>query len=790
MKRPCSVRSAGNNRVARVLLAAMVGLLAVAAAQTGHTAAAIRMAQGWVKPSIPGSTGNLHIGPLGLGLYQQKVKEPPLAAGVLAGLQHQPATLAKGRLPIGLLRVLDSAVVVDRNTASAGAWQVVSNGWRIYSVEVSSPGALGLRLHLEALALPRGARLLVYDPADPARVSAPVLPEQLRPGRELWLETVFAERVVLECQVPPQADTSEVSFALTGLSHLYRLPSPLASPLARAGACNNDVSCYPAWAHQAAGVAELSFVDGGTEYLCTGCLLSNGMTNQTADYFLTAHHCIPDQDVADTLEWFWFYQTPTCHGSAPSMNNVPHTVGGGDLLATSPASDFAFLAMRQAPPAGVYYLGWSLQAPLASETLTLIHHPSGDYKRISFGQEANLDSNFRWVQWFSGVSEPGSSGGPLFNANHQVIGQLWGGSSSCKNPGGLDRFGRFNVTYRYIARWIDPLYALRGTYRGLFEPTNHFVSQAMGAVTLTLTPLGGFSGRLQTGSGSYSLRGTFGATGDVEVPAHGAGTNELKLSLHLDLGNGTERITGTVTGEGWSAGLLADRAVFAGSGGPAPQAGRYTLAFPGKSGSVLEPAGTSYATVRVTPAGRVELLAMLADGSRVTQSSAVSKYSQWPLFIPLNRGQGFVQSWVTFTNRSGSDLSGTVSWVRQPGGTGGYTNGFGFPTPLLGSTYERPKAGQSALGFGLLALVLDWGSPEQSLTNEFTLGSHYKLSVPAQQLRLSLNPATGLFRGSLVAPSGVEPLVFGGVVLTRQEQGQGWFLEGGLSGRISLEPAP
>ncbi len=59
------------------------------------------------------------------------------------------------------------------------------------------------------------------------------------------------------------------------------------------------------------------------------------------------------------------------------------------------------------------------------------------------------------VQWFSGVTEPGSSGSPLFNASQQFIGQLWGGSSSCAEPYETDEYGRFNVTYSIIQAWLN-----------------------------------------------------------------------------------------------------------------------------------------------------------------------------------------------------------------------------------------------------------------------------------------------------------------------------------------------
>jgi lysyl endopeptidase len=781
MRGPLLSRSAG--RVLLVACLAMGGLL-------GPWAGPVLAVEGRFKGPVPAGGRQESIAPLGPGLgpveCQQRAVQPALPAERLAELMHEPVTLAKGRLPIGVGRVFDPAILVNRDMVPAEAWTVLPNGWRIYSVEVASPGALGLRLHLEALALPKGARLLIYDSANPARVTAPISAERVSAQRELWAQTVFAEKVVLECQVPPKADTVAVSFAVTGLSHLYRLPAMVAKDLYDAGPCHNDVTCYPEWAQAAAAVAQLMFVDTGITYLCTGCLLNSGNTNVAADYFLTAHHCIPDQAVADTLEWFWFYQTSTCHGTPPYPYDVPHTGGGADWLAGSSLSDFAFLQLREAPPAGVYYLGWSRTLPMASDTLACIHHPAGDYKRISFCNEAIPDPSFWWVQWFSGVVEPGSSGSPLLNPRHQIIGQLWGGSSSCDNPSGLDKFGRFDVTYHAIQRWLDPIYALRGTYRGLFQPSNGFAPQAMGAFTLTLAASGAFSGRLQAGPAHYPLRGKFNPAGDVQLLAHAGRSNTVTLRLHLDITNGTERITGTVEGGGWTAGVLADRGVSA----VPPQAGRYTMVFPGKAGSATEPGGDSYATVSVSKTGHVQLSGLLADGTRFSQGSVVSKYGQWPLYVPLSGSGGFVQCWASFTNLAEADLAGELAWVKPASTAKYYPGGFSFQTPLSGSLYTHPAAGQAMLSFTNAALVLTGGSPDQSLTKDFTLSPKSQVSIPADKFRLTFTPATGLFRGSVPDLNTLKPIAFSGVVLPNQNRGSGSFLGGGLSGRAVLEPAP
>jgi len=95
-----------------------------------------------------------------------------------------------------------------------------------------------------------------------------------------------------------------------------------------------------------------------------------------------------------------------------------------------------------------------------------IHHPSGDVKKICFEDDSPYFSNAAgaavWMidQWELGVTEGGSSGSPLFDHNHRIIGQLYGGAAACSgnvNNGQLDYYGRFNESWVLGAsEYLDP----------------------------------------------------------------------------------------------------------------------------------------------------------------------------------------------------------------------------------------------------------------------------------------------------------------------------------------------
>jgi hypothetical protein len=736
-----------------------------------------------VGPAIP-------LGPsAGYIRHLRSLTLPPLSTAAYAAAQSPKVFGAKGRLRIGVGRAFDPPIVVSRSAVPASEWTLLPNGWRIWSAELVSSGALGIRVHLEALALPAGVRVLVYDPLNPAQSRTPIASETLAGEQEAWAQTTYAEKAVVECEVPPGVDTRTVEFTVSGLSHLYRLP--VAKALLTADGCHNDVTCYPEWAQEAAGVARIEFVDGGNTYLCTGCLLDSPYTNAPADYFLTAHHCVDNQKVASTLDLYWFYQTSSCNGVPPDLFSVPLTSGGADFLAGAAASDFAFLRLRQAPPDGVYYLGWTTALPPTTETLACIQHPRGDAKAISFGNTVGQDSDFWQVQWTSGDTEEGSSGSPLLNASHQVIGQLYGGNSSCVDQTGIDTFGRFDVSFDALRQWLDPVNILKGTYYGLFQDTNGVSPQSSGAFALTMTATGKFTGKLQLGNTQYVMNGQFDGTGRATLNLGRAGQNPLNVVLQLDLYGGTDHLTGTV-GDGfgaWIAELTGNRAVFDGKTALAPQAGHYTLLLQGQHASALQPGGDSYGSLSVDAAGRVRLSGMLADGTKVIQNAVLSRNGQWPLFIPLYGGGGSVFGWITFNSTPLQDLSGVVTWAK-PGVPKAkyYPSGFTLQTAAMGSVYNRPSPGQPVLSFSAAVASLAGGNLAMNITDDVMLGAT-GASNPTNKFRLAFALATGTFLGSVQDPVSLKPISFGGVALQKQNMGAGSFLETTLSGQFLLLPA-
>ena len=356
-------------------------------------------------------------------------------------------------LRIGVVRNLAEASPVGAKNAD-GQWQALPDGSHVWRMSLTAESAFGIRVHIGQIQLPEGCAFTVYETADPARLRGPYALSDINGRNEFWTGTVFADAVTVECHAPAGTPTETVRFVVDRIVHVYRDPLSIA----KEGGCNIDLACHPSWASTGNAVAGIGSISDADDYMwCTGCLLNDQVPSTYVDYFMTANHCVGSQTEANDTEFYWFFQTASCGGSPPSLSAVTQTGGGADYLAgrtRASGNDFAFLRLRTAAPGGATYAGWSIDAP-GAETLAGIHHPDGAFKRISFGSPAGSDANYWEVQWSSGVTEPGSSGSPLFNSSQQFIGQLWGGGSSCATPYETDEYGRFNVTYAVIQGWLN-----------------------------------------------------------------------------------------------------------------------------------------------------------------------------------------------------------------------------------------------------------------------------------------------------------------------------------------------
>lgn len=357
-----------------------------------------------------------------------------------------------------------------------GSWYALPGGGRIWSADVVGDGAMGLRLGFSRVALPAGAELAVYAPAvtdaDKQYREFGRTPEQAAEevqfvdntpaadkaaGALSWSQVIWGDRARIELYLPATADASELPFAVEQAQYLYRDPLLDGALDKAAGSCHNDVTCYPAWAQTARGVARFTFVQGGGSFLCSGQLV-NTFASDFTPYFLTANHCVNTASAASSSTFFWLYQTAACNGAPPALSTLKQS-SSASLLSANAASDYSLLLINGVVPTNINltWVGWNAGAIANGTSVACVHHPSGDYKRISFGSTASNPvcggaNHFR-VNWTDGPTEPGSSGSGVFRStasSKQLIGQLHCGPSSCGSETN-DSFGSFVYTYSKVS---------------------------------------------------------------------------------------------------------------------------------------------------------------------------------------------------------------------------------------------------------------------------------------------------------------------------------------------------
>jgi hypothetical protein len=385
--------------------------------------------------------------------------------------------------------------LVNFNLSNSGEWTTTPNGDRIWQLDVKSPGALTINLAFSNMYLPEGAKLFIYSKGGEEILGAFTSRDNKTDGL-FGTELINDEEVIIEYEEPASV-AGQGSLTLFRVTHGYRAVGEFVKSFGDAGNCTNNVNCpqYSAWVDQKRSVVCL--VSGGNEF-CTGALVNN-TANNGVPYILSANHCGP----ADNTWIFRFnWQAAAC--TNPNTSPASQSISGCTQVASRAGSDFLLCRMSSTPPANynVFYAGWSNVNTAATST-ACIHHPSGDIKKMSIAANAAISSTYnnaecwRVGQWTDGVTEPGSSGSPLFDQNKRIVGQLYGGPSACgvSTANMNDYYGKFSTSWNTgttaatrLRDWLDPNNSGATTNDG-YDP-NAAVLAYDASVTAVVSPSG------------------------------------------------------------------------------------------------------------------------------------------------------------------------------------------------------------------------------------------------------------------------------------------------------------
>ena len=362
-----------------------------------------------------------------------------------------------------------------------GIWDVLDNGDRIWRILISSEGALSLNFIFDNLFIPKGGSLYLYND-DQSDLLGAYTRDQNQESGVLGTWLVEGDSVWIE-YYEPQNVTGQGTLHIAKATHGYRNADSFnqAKGLNDSGNCNLDVDCTIGedWEelkeHNKRSVGIL--LSGGSGF-CTGALINNTQNDGTP-YFLTADHCYSNP-ASWAFRFGWISPNTVCATTANSSNGPTNmTISGASLRARDSGSDFALVEINSSIPEDWdrVFAGWD-KSDNYPEFQIGIHHPSGDVmkvcrddnpatKEVNGGAQTwEIVGGGVFAGWEIGVTEPGSSGSPLFDQEGRIIGQLYGGGAACSGTNDnnqFDYYGRVGVSWEgsgtsstRLRDWLDP----------------------------------------------------------------------------------------------------------------------------------------------------------------------------------------------------------------------------------------------------------------------------------------------------------------------------------------------
>ncbi len=341
------------------------------------------------------------------------------------------------------------AIEHDVDTKSENGKWIEQGSYLIKRERISAPNSVSINIAMD-FKMTENSVVRIYS-RDMTQTIRDFTANDNNSANELWSPVVMSDDIIVEL-VAPKAEAAKVVFNVKQINQGYRTFS---QTTLKSGSCNVDVACTESvgWENEVNSVGVIS--TGGSTF-CTGFMVNN-TSNDRTPYFMTANHCRINSRNAQSLVVYWNYQASSCGGRRDGSKVQFNT--GSQFLSASSKSDFALVKLNQQPEPSfnVTYAGWD-RSGVDATSATAIHHPATDEKSISFEYEPTTITNYlgedipgdsthvRVEDWDVGTTEPGSSGSPLFDQNHRVIGQLHGGYASCSSQTS-DWYGRIFTSW-------------------------------------------------------------------------------------------------------------------------------------------------------------------------------------------------------------------------------------------------------------------------------------------------------------------------------------------------------
>ena len=462
--------------------------------------------------------------------------------------------------------VIGVTTKVNYTPNNSGTWTELENGDRIWQLQLSATGSSALNALYKKFNLAVGSELYFYS-CDKKQILGAYNHNNNNKYNVFQTGNINGECAIVELYEPASVKTPSY-FEIFEVGYFFNSKQQGNKSIQNNKASNTKLSCHrnincpegANYANEKNGVVKITAYvkspkDGIDGYLNFSGSLINNAKEDGKPLILSSAHSLEATPESYYLYWkFHFnYEAISCE----SLNsNKFYTLSGAEFLSKSGKSDFLLIELLKPIPSkyNVYFNGWDRSGALP-QSGNIIHHPAGDIKKLGlvydkFGNQIVSSIEITAYDEFSGIThtylqnmlwaaeldigatEKGSSGGPFFDQNKKIVGQLTASNTSCQKP--TIYFGKLSVSWEgegtketRLKDWLDPEHTGITTLNGDYVVSEHHLK-----ITDLVSPAEAFSNNSEasvivklenTGKGKYKFY-----KNPVEVT--------LKLNLHLNDG--------------------------------------------------------------------------------------------------------------------------------------------------------------------------------------------------------------------------------------------------------------
>ncbi len=309
------------------------------------------------------------------------------------------------------------------------------NGIVVKRLSIKSEGAYSLSLYFSEFELTEGAKLFIYNDL---KVIGSFTSANNKDFGSFATQAIPGDNLTIELSYP-LGETPVLVLEKTyhGVKNIFKILKATTSE-----ACNVNINCSEGeeWQIDKKAICRIT----SKSHLFSGALVNTSNYDCTP-YVLTAMHALKDGDDAATCIFYFNYESKNCDGTDVMKVN---TISGSELIATTQRLDFSLVKLSELIPKNydVVYAGINTTSVEPNKTVC-IHHPNGDTKKISINNDSSPTATYKdigipyvlenshWLvkNWEVGTTEGGSSGSPLFDEDHLIVGTLSGGGAPCSS---------------------------------------------------------------------------------------------------------------------------------------------------------------------------------------------------------------------------------------------------------------------------------------------------------------------------------------------------------------------